>query len=215
MQPLKKQFIWLTIWGIAFAAIEAAVVVYLRKIYFPGNFSFPPLPVDGLFVSVEIMRELATLIIMWAVAELIRDRFTEKLAVFMILFGIWDIFYYLFLKIVIHWPENFATWDVLFLIPVVWIGPIWAPVLVSVFLIAAGTLGLIFTSKGFDLQPPFWLWLCELFAMSVIVVSFLVPGNRVTQNLAPGPYPWELLAGGLIFGLALFGHYLYRAQQRH
>ncbi len=215
MQVLKKQFIWLTIWGIAFAAIEAAVVVYLRKIYFPGNFSFPPLPVDRIFVGVEVMRELATLVIMWAVAALIRDRFTERLAVFMILFGLWDIFYYGFLKILIHWPANLATWDVLFLIPVVWIGPVWAPMLVSIFLIAAGTGGLYFASKGFDFHPPFWLWLCELIAMVFIVISFLIPGSRVTQNIAPEPYPWELLAGALIFGLILFGYYLYQIQQKH
>ena len=44
-----------------------------------------------------------------------------KFAFFLFLFGVWDIFYYIWLKVFLHWPASLLTWDVLFLIPVPWV----------------------------------------------------------------------------------------------
>ncbi|MFQ6612665.1 MAG: hypothetical protein ACE5D2_06130 [Fidelibacterota bacterium] len=215
MQSFKKQLLWLTIWGVAFALIEAAVVVYLRQIYFPEGFSFPPLPTDGQLIKIELLRELATIVIMWSVAELSRIQFTEKLAVFMILFGVWDIFYYLFLKLFIGWPASLATWDVLFLIPVVWVGPVWSPVLISICLISAGVIGLFCGWNKINFQPTVFIWVCELIAMVLVISSFIIPGIQTFQNQGPASYPWGLLIAGLVFGLSVFGYHLYSLRITH
>ena len=68
----------------------------------------------------------------------IAGNFRQWLAGFMISFGVWDIFYYVFLRLLIGWPESLMTWDLLFLLPVPWVGPVIAPVLVSLSMIVAG-----------------------------------------------------------------------------
>ena len=142
-RTLKHTLRWLYVWGIAFGYIEAAIVIYLRKIYYPDGFSFPIVLADTDIAIVEVLREVMTLIIISAVAELTFRSFNKKLAGFMIIFGIWDIFYYIFLKIFLDWPESYLTWDILFLIPLPWVGPVLAPVLVSLSLIYAGIIILV------------------------------------------------------------------------
>jgi len=140
---MTKQLFWLMVWGVVFGYMEAAVVVYLREIYYPEGFSFPLLIIQGRIILTEVLREAATLLIIWATVCLAYKRLQSRIAAFVVLFGIWDIFYYIFLKLLLNWPENLGTWDILFLIPSPWVGPIWAPVLVSIGFIYAGTAILI------------------------------------------------------------------------
>ena len=117
---LKKRLFWLAVWGVAFGYIEAAVVIYLRRIYYPDGFAFPVVIIEPGIAVVELIREAVTLMFMWAVAALTYRTFQGRVAVYMILFGIWDIFYYIFLKILLNWPGSLATWDILFLLPLPW-----------------------------------------------------------------------------------------------
>ncbi|MCK4643339.1 hypothetical protein KAU32_06855 [bacterium] len=136
---LKNVMIWLL--GISFAFIEAAVVIYIRFNIHPKGFSFPLdtfLPYS-LF-RVEYCREIATMLLLFSISYLIAKTKKQWFSYFFILFGIWDIFYYVFLKIFLNWPETLGTWDLLFLIPVNWIGPVWAPILVSMIFISLGYL---------------------------------------------------------------------------
>ena len=120
----------------AFAFVEAAVVVYLRDIYYPGGFSFPLKRHYDLNLYIEVIREFATLVIMFSLSTLLGRKFWEGFGYFLIIFGVWDIFFYIWLKAAISWPESFFTYDVLFLIPVPWIAPVLAPVLISLVMIA-------------------------------------------------------------------------------
>lgn len=203
---MKRNLIWLIIWGIGFALIEAAVVVYLRKIYYPTGFQFPVAPVDWDIAGVEIAREAATLIVMWAVAELSQVRFQQKLAVFMVLFGIWDFFYYLFLKIISGWPESLATLDVVFLIPRPWVGPIWAPVLISLGLVYAGVSVLRDAEKGVAIRYDKKFWFLEIAAGVVIIASFLQAGAHLISETTPDPFPWYLFLAGFGVGFGTFLH---------
>jgi len=106
MHRLKSQFFWLTVWGICFGLLEAAFVFYLRRIYYPDGFQFPALLMLDPVMKVELAREAVTVIMLWAAAELTRKTRAGKIAVFMFLFGVWDIFYYIFLKIMAGWPES-------------------------------------------------------------------------------------------------------------
>lgn len=210
---LKKRFFWLTLWGLTFGMLEAAVVIYLRRLYYPDGYFFPPLPFGDGLAGVEIIRELALLLMMWSLAELSYRSFAGKFATFMFLFGVWDIFYYIFLKLFLGWPESLNTWDILFLLPSVWVGPVWAPILVSVVLIFAGTIIIYLNEKELVLKPPKTFWLAQGFSGGLIILSFLIPGSSIKQGQTPESYPWLLLIGGLCLGLVFFGRFLKQANR--
>ena len=126
-----------TLLGIALGYWEAIVVVYLRRI-------LPPLPWSVASVAefsnllrshrvlfLEQTREVSTIVVLLAVALLIGRKRLEKLAVFLWVFATWDIFYYIWLKVLIGWPPSLATIDCLFLIPGPWFAPVFVPILVS------------------------------------------------------------------------------------
>lgn len=125
---------WVTLFGIAMAYLEAVVVVYLRQMsYFvilPPE-SLKPMP--PFILALEMGREAATIIMLASLSMAVsRRNWWERFAFFLWSFGIWDILYYVWLYITLRWPPSPLTTDLLFLIPVPWLGPVIAPVLVSV-----------------------------------------------------------------------------------
>ena len=207
-RTLKHTLSWLYVWGIAFGYIEAAIVIYLRKIYYPDGFSFPIVLADIDIAAVEILRELMTLIIIWAMVELTFRTFIKKLAGYMIIFGIWDIFYYIFLKIFLDWPESYLTWDILFLIPLPWVGPVLAPVLVSLSLIYTGIIILVEMDRGYRFQFDKKFWIMEIMAGIIIIISFMIPGIVVINQMVPESFPWVIFLAGFFFGWVVFHYYL-------
>ena len=129
---LRNRILWLVLFSIAMGFLETAVVVYLRELYYPNGFSFPLTVMDQRVGIIELLREAATVIMLLGVGVLAGRSFNQRFAFFLVAFAIWDIFYYVFLKLLIDWPESFFTWDILFLIPVPWIGPVLAPCLICV-----------------------------------------------------------------------------------
>ena len=211
---VKMQLFWLMVWAVAFAYIEASVVVYLREIYYPEGFAFPVVIAETRMVITELFRELATLIIMWATASLVYARLQSRMAAFMVIFGIWDIFYYLFLKIVLDWPESLASWDILFLIPMPWVGPVWAPIVVSIGLIYAGISILLQNDEGHFLDFGSKFIVLELIAGIVVILSFLIPGYAVIDQTTPSYCPQYLFWAGFIMGFGAFLSLFYRARLR-
>lgn len=139
----KKAIIVLAVYAIAMALVEAAVVIYLRELYYPAGFFIKTaadlqiIPWDIL--RVEIWREVATIIMLFAVSFLAFIRAKDKIFAFVLAFSIWDLFYYLFLYIFLRWPPSLGTTDVYFLIPRPWLGPVWVPLAIFSIL-AAGSL---------------------------------------------------------------------------
>jgi hypothetical protein len=201
---LKRRLLWLFVWGIAFAYIEASVVVYLRRIYYPAGFAFPVVIIEPDLAAVELVREMFTLVIMWAVAEIMCRAFLCRLAVFMFLFGVWDIFYYVFLKVILNWPAGISDWDILFLVPLPWVGPVWAPVAVSAAMIWAGSVILARDDQGrsLDLTKSFYVF--EFAAGLIIIISFLIPGRAVISETVPQHFPWYIFLAGLGGGTGAF-----------
>lgn len=191
------------------------MVIYLRTIYYPNGFHFPPLPFGDGLVKVELAREVASILIIWATAELSVKSYQRKLSVFMILFGLWDIFYYVFLKVFLNWPESFFTWDILFLIPQVWASPILAPILVSFGLIGAGFTVLKKLEDGFVLEPGIKFWLFELTSATIILVSFIIPGKNLLNGQMPESYNWLLFLAGLALGLGTFYRLIRLAERQN
>ncbi len=211
---LKRRLFWLVAWGIAFGYIEASIVVYLRKIYYPAGFSFPAVIIEPEIAVVEMIREITTLVFMWAVAELTYRSFQCRLAVFMFLFGIWDIFYYVFLKATLGWPSSPADWDILFLVPLPWVGPVWAPVIVSVGMIWAGTVIMVRNEQDRPLDLNARFLLLEVAAGLVVIVSFLIPGRAVMTQTIPQHFPWYIFLAGLFLGVGAFGRKLRKPGER-
>ncbi|MHC4213225.1 MAG: hypothetical protein ACYSWP_07640 [Planctomycetota bacterium] len=123
--PVTRGLIALAALSIAFGYIEASVVVYLRAIFYPDGFVFPltefgieTSPLWRRLLLTEIGREASTLVLIISGAYLFGRNVRERVAGFMIIFGIWDIFFYVWLKVLVNWPGSIMDWDILFLIPV-------------------------------------------------------------------------------------------------
>ena len=129
---MKKKLIALFLYASAMGYLEAAVVVYLRALFYPGGFLVgPTFNLSPLIYRVDLFREAATIIMLLAVAYIAFETYKDKILGFLWIFAIWDLTYYIFLKIILNWPPSFKTLDVLFLIPVPWIAPVWFPILIS------------------------------------------------------------------------------------
>ena len=128
-------FIPLFIFAIAMGFLEAIVVVYLRELYNPEGFQFPLKEMPGRTIIIEWIREICTLLMLGSVAWISGKHFLKRLSVFLFIFGVWDIIYYTGLKMFLNWPDSLLTWDVLFLIPITWVGPVLAPVIISLLMI--------------------------------------------------------------------------------
>jgi hypothetical protein len=130
-----SNLIWITFLAVSMAFVESAVVIYLRELYYPAGFNFPMVSMPRRIALTEILREIATLIMLLAMGFLAGKNARQRFAWFIYSFAIWDLFYYVFLKLVLDWPSSWFTWDILFLVPIVWTGPVLAPVLVSLTMI--------------------------------------------------------------------------------
>ena len=157
------------VFAIAFGFVEAAVVVYLRhllgigftpphiersEILFltPGiAFLEPQTAVkiiqDTTLLNIERLREAATLLMLAAMAVIAGKKIGEKIAFFFLSFGIWDIFYYIFLKLAIGWPKSFFDLDIFFLLPAPWVGPVLVPIIISLILIVGSLFYLLRKEK--------------------------------------------------------------------
>ncbi|MBD3347772.1 MAG: hypothetical protein GF400_01090 [Candidatus Eisenbacteria bacterium] len=123
------------------AYVESAVVAYLRFLYYPDGFLVEGVhavsDISGAVLNIEIGREVATIAMLAAVSLLTaRGGWWSRLAFFIWAFGVWDIFYYIWLYVFLGWPPDLLTLDVLFLVPRPWVAPVLLPVTVSGIMMA-------------------------------------------------------------------------------
>jgi len=170
----RRLLFWLTIFAIAMAFMESAVVVYLREIFYPDGFRFPLSPVTGSIAITEIFREAATIIMLLCLGYIAGKKFTDRFAWFLYAFALWDIFYYVFLKIILNWPDSFLSWDILFLIPLVWVGPVICPIILSLTMILLAQVILYFTNKSIGIKIKTVEWLLLVMGSIVVIVSFTI-----------------------------------------
>ncbi len=148
---------------------EGAVVVYLRALYYPEGFNFPLIPLDNYIAITELIRELASLIMLLSVGIIAGKNFSQRFAWFIYSFAVWDIIYYLFLWLILAWPESLLSWDILFLLPLIWTGPVLTPVLISMLMI---TLAMVI--YHFNLKSNFQVKISRKEWMILILGSFIV-----------------------------------------
>jgi hypothetical protein len=207
----------LLLFGISFGYVEAAVVVYLRGIYEPLRQRISPRPPNELFPLIttkqlqdsgpentrrlitELGREAATILMLGAIALAVTSNPQQWFAAFLVAFGTWDIFFYVFLKLLIGWPASLLTWDLLFLIPLPWVGPVLAPVIVAASFIGCGLFVLY---RPIQIGLPHWAAI--LTGGFIIFVSFLWDYENTTAGGMPNAFAWWVFATGELIALAGF-----------
>ncbi len=194
------------IYAFAMAYLESAVVVYLQRALSMSPSTLFPLRDQatlGGLGSIEVGREVATILMLATVGWLAGRTSLERLAWTSFAFGIWDIGYYFWLWVFIGWPTSLGTTDLLFLIPVPWVAPVWAPMLVSLALIFFGLLVARRLRQGqsFANRPRHWVL---LFAGGLVVIlSFTLDAGNILRGGMPSPFPWPVFSAGM--GIAVFG----------
>ena len=233
--PRVKHLFTLATFGIAMGFLEAVVVVYLRELFYPGGFAFPLRPMPPSFLSFEALREISTMVMLTAVSILAGSGFLMRFSSFLVIFGIWDIFYYVWLKVLLDWPSTLLDWDILFLIPVIWTGPVLAPVICSVTMIALGRYLLVLLDKGYSVRIRIAEWFLMGTGAALIFAAFvrdftcmIVRGgfisrfwslgsdpdfqSRITAYV-PSSYDWPVFIAGEVLILSAIASLGRRAKQ--
>jgi hypothetical protein len=219
VSKINRTYITLGVFAIAMGFLEAIVVVYLRQIYYPRGFDFPLKLLSPQMLSVEWIREIATIIMLAAIGIISGKNNLQRLLLFLFTFAIWDIFYYVALKLFLDWPPSLLTWDLLFLIPLPWIGPVLAPVICSLtmILMAVGLISIEKRGCEVKIRLPEWglifsgslviLWTYLIDYLRIIFRSEgICSGKKVLQQsidqFEPEYFNWWLFAVGEILILS-------------
>jgi hypothetical protein len=164
--------LWITLFSVAMGMMESSVVIYLREIYYPGGFQFPLKATSYTIAVTELFRELATLIMLLGIGMLAGKTKQTRFAWFIYSFAIWDIFYYVFLYLIIDWPLSLLDWDVLFLLPIMWVGPVWAPILLSLLMILLSTSILYYSRHSNSANLKSREWIILIAGAFIVIMAF-------------------------------------------
>jgi hypothetical protein len=208
---------WLTVatYAAAMAWVESAVVYYLRTmIHRIEPYQPNPLPIIGGLGPVELMRELATMVMLLTVGLLAGRTWRSRLGFSAVAFGVWDIFYYVFLKVMCDWPHSLSDWDILFLIPLPWWGPVWAPVSISLLMIAWGTLAARVETPCHRPRLSWLAWPLNALGISLALYVFMADALRIAdqgstalRNLLPTTFHTQLFCLALLLMAAPIAEY--------
>ena len=196
---LSKRATWgvVVAFAIAMAWVEAASVFYIRALV--GRiepYQADPLPIHGVLGNVELWREAATLVMIAAVGLLAGRTWRRRAAYAAIAFGAWDIFYYVFLHLMSGWPRTLLDWDILFLLPLPWWGPVLAPVSIALVMMLWGTLA---TQSDEDATGARWAWAPGGVGIALALAVFMVDawralphGRDAVLRVLPTTFNWPL-----------------------
>lgn len=208
---IRRGLLNATAFAFAMANVETMIVVYLRRLYYPEGFQFPLVIIDVPTFLLELAREAATVVMLATFGIAAGRTKVGRFGYFMIGFGLWDIFYYVWLKIILNWPASLLTWDVLFLIPVPWIGPVIAPASVACTLVAFGVVLLILEGRGPVLPAGKAVWWAQIIAAAVIIYSFTIDvwprldaDGTLLSQFVPVTYHWWMLILGQLLAISTF-----------
>ncbi len=231
----KSRFFWIAIFAIAMGFMEAIVVVYLRELYYPDGFAFPLRLMSADLVRAEWIREVTTLVMLAGIGIIAGKNGLQRLFFALFAFGVWDIIYYVALKLLLGWPASLLAWDLLFLIPVSWLGPVLAPVINSLTMIIMALIFIGRQEKGSYIRPGLSDWVLIISGALVILYTYLVDysrllfesgalksagspeaGERLTEMITtfvPGKYNWLLFIAGEALILAATVNVLIRSHK--
>ena len=224
-RPLRARTRWVVVvvFAIGMAWVEAATVYYLRVMVDRVQpYQQNPLPIHGVLGQVELVREAATLVMLVTLGMLAGRTRRARAGYTAVAFGVWDIFYYLFLRIIGDWPRSLLDWDILFLLPLPWWGPVLAPVCIALLMIVGGTLAsqcdprrgsLTFTRSWWRLQA-FGVVLA-LYVFMADALGALPQGFEATQTVLPTSFNWTLFCVAFTLMAAPVAQAAWRFRVRH
>jgi hypothetical protein len=202
------RIVQVSLFAIAFAFVESAVVVYLRALYYPEGFSFPLRLLSPLHFTVELVREFSTIVMLGVVGMLAGSSRWQRFSYFMIAFGVWDLFYYVWLKAILQWPTTLLEPDILFLLPIPWIGPVIAPVAISLLMVVAGVLIIKKEEREGKFRPTLSIWVTSAVGTGILLFSLMRDTDAALQMHLPQLYHYELfIAGLLLYIIAIYRVY--------
>jgi hypothetical protein len=206
--PHRRVRTWLLVVGfaVAMAWVESASVYYLRalvdRIY---PYQANPLPIRGVLGPVELIREAATLLMLFVLGTLAGRTWLTRVGYAAIAFGVWDIFYYVFLRIMSDWPKSIFDWDILFLLPLPWWGPVLAPVSIAFLMILWGTLVTQFRHRAVVSAPQLAPWALSALGTALALYVFMADslhllhqGIEATRQVLPTRFNWPLFCVALV-----------------
>jgi len=201
----RHRWLIVALYAIAMAWVEAAVVYYLRTLVNRIDpYQSNPLPLAPGLDEAELIRERATMVMLFAVGWLAGATWRSRGGYMLVAFGIWDVFYYLFLRIMTGRPKSLLDWDVLFLIPLPWWGPVWAPASIALLMILGGTF--ITQIERSPVSPGSnWKSLAlaaagaglALFAFMADAIRTAGQGTEALRTMLPVRFNWPLFSVGL------------------
>jgi hypothetical protein len=189
--------------AIAMAWVEAASVFYIRALVdriepYQAN----PLPINPAVGNVELWREASTLVMLATLGALAGRTWRHRAGYAAIAFGSWDIFYYVFLRLITGWPRTLLDWDILFLLPLPWWGPVLAPVSIALVMILWGTLATQARDGTTDAR-----WACALACVGIVLAlgvfmsdawGALEHGPEAVMRVLPTTFNWPLFSVALL-----------------
>ncbi len=184
----------------AMAFVEAAVVVYLRALIGVGPL-FPMKDLPPLLLAIEVGREVATLVMLGSVAALSFRGGARRMGAFLLLFSVWDVLFYAWLRTAIGWPVGVTDWDILFLIPLPWVGPVWSVLVICAGMAVFAVLFLRMPGEA-PFSPGLRGWICGAAGAAIVVGNYILEwrkigyGRGIPDDFAFVPY---------VLGLALLG----------
>jgi hypothetical protein len=188
------------VFAIAMAWVEAATVYDLRVLVDRVNPYQPnPLPMRGVLGQVELVREAATLVMLLTVGMLAGRTRRAQVGYAAVAFGVWDIFYYVFLRMIGDWPRSLFDWDILFLLPVPWWGPVLAPACIALLMIVGGTLASQSTVRRSATHLTRTMWRLHGLGIALALYVFMADSLRAvshgldaTTTVLPKAFNWSV-----------------------
>jgi hypothetical protein len=183
--------------AIAMAWVEAASVFYIRALVDRIEpYQVNPLPINDTLGYVDLWREASTLVMIATLGVLAGRTWHRRAGYAAIAFGTWDIFYYVFLRIMSGWPRTLLDWDILFLLPLPWWGPVLAPVSIALVMILWGTLA---TQSDDAATTARWSWALAFVGIALALAVFMIDawralpdGREAVLRVLPTTFNWSL-----------------------
>lgn len=204
-----RKLLWVGLFAIAMAYLEAAVVVYLRRVYGITDLMLSVPPFDPQIGAIEFGRELSTLVMLLSVGFIVGQNLQSRLGVAIFAFGLWDIFYYIWLRVFIGWPSSLLDPDLLFLIPLPWWGPVLSPVLIALLMVVVGVLlslaaeiGITFRFTRINLAILLVGILVVLYTFMADALTLLPADAQTLSQVKLSQFNWPVYIIGYVIGLA-------------
>jgi hypothetical protein len=200
---LPRRLPAVAVYAVAMACVEAAVVAYLRELYGIEDLVRDlPAQADRI-IAIEAIREGAAIVMLASVGWLAGERLQDRAGYFAFAFGLWDIAYYGWLAAFTGWPASPLEWDVLFLLPLPWWGPVLAPAMIAALMCAGGAGAALHAERGVAWRLTRANVAVAALGIAVVLYTFtadslaaLPDGWEAVEQTRPSDFQWPLFAAG-------------------